>query len=531
MGRKPREMQSSAKEIKITIVTDDEKTSMHSGRKESAGITVTHDSSMTLMSTLLKNGLIQGSFCGGRGDCGRCRIQFIEGVTIPTGLERSAMTAEELRQGYRLACLARPKDDCVIRLALAEEKKIDIISDVIDMPENNDLPGQQNLQSIKQIANVLDSMIAVDLGTTTIAMQLMEIGTGRILDTYCAMNPQRRYGTDVISRIRASCDGHRRELQQLALSVLKQGVIQFRSRDTRIRGMCIAGNTTMAHLLMGYDALSLGTSPFTPVELGLQSYSDPEWDFKVWITPGISAFVGGDIVAGLYALRLLPETGQAEEERAEGTESAEGAERRARILIDLGTNGEMAITDGRRMTVTAAAAGPAFEGGAGAGVIGSDMIANTAALLQRGILDDTGLMQEPWFSEGIAVGNPKVRIRSQDIRNLQMAKAAVRAGVEILWEHLGRPKIERVFLAGGFGYYLDVEAAFRISLLPGSMRGRVTAVGNASLAGAYRIGCDLLSGKTGGEKLEKQLSFIERINLAEQDAFEGLYVRYMNFTA
>ena len=96
-----------------------------------------------------------------------------------------------------------------------------------------------------------------------------------------AMNPQRRYGSDVLSRIRASCDGHREELRQLVVSVLKEGVMQFEKSSTAIRGMCIAGNTTMTHLLMGYDVLSLGKSPFTPVELGLQEYQSADWEFPV----------------------------------------------------------------------------------------------------------------------------------------------------------------------------------------------------------------------------------------------------------
>lgn len=485
---------------------------------------------------------------------------------IPTMLERSVMTADELRQGYRLACLARPKDDCVIRLAFAEEKKIAIISNMIDMPENNDRLSQQNVQSINQttsvsstdvmkesaatdtdviekkpnseqkaaperITAVTEGLIAVDLGTTTIAMQLMEVNNGRILDTYCAMNPQRRYGSDVLSRIRASCDGHREELRQLVVSVLKEGVMQFEKSSTAIRGMCIAGNTTMTHLLMGYDVLSLGSSPFTPVDIGLQVYKDPAWDFTVWIAPGISAFVGGDIVAGLYALKMLPDDRRIDcygqcESLALGEEDTDLS---TRLLIDLGTNGEMAITDGRRMIVTAAAAGPAFEGGAGAGIVGSDMIANAAELLERGILDETGLLEEPWFTEGICTGEPAVRLYNKDIRDLQMAKAAVRAGVEILWKKMGQPRIRQVYLAGGFGYYLDVEAAFRIGLLPVSMRGRVTAAGNTSLAGAYHIGRDLLSGSMDKETLENRLSFIESINLAEQEEFETLYVKYMDF--
>lgn len=540
-------MEGSSKKIKITIVTDDGKTNMLSEEKNGQNITVTHDSSMTLMSTLLKNELVHGSFCGGRGDCGRCRVQFIRGVMIPTMLERSVMTAEELRQGYRLACLTRPKDDCVIRLSFAEEKKIAIISEMKEMSEFDDQLSQQNEQSVNQTTCVSDTcviekkasatdkdvetVIAVDLGTTTIAMQLLEIGTGRILDTYCAMNPQRRYGSDVISRIRASVEGKRKELQQMVLFVLKKGFMKFRRRCRSIQGMCIAGNTTMVHLLMGYDVLSLGRHPFTPVEIGLQVYEDSDWEFKVWIAPGINAFVGGDIVAGLYALGLLSDSSSIEHNDRCGELDkglADIAGKSARLLIDLGTNGEMAITDGRRMIVTATAAGPAFEGGAGAGIVGSDMIAKVAELLQTGVLDETGLLKEPWFSEGISVGEPAVRLYNKDIRALQMAKAAVRAGVEILWKRMGQPPIDQVYLAGGFGYYLDVEAAFRIGLLPVSMRGKVTAAGNTSLAGAYRIGCDLLDGTTDKGQLEKRLSFIESINLAEQEEFNALYVRYID---
>lgn len=197
-------------------------------------------------------------------------------------------------------------------------------------------------------------------------------------------------------------------------------------------------------------------------------------------------------------------------------------------MIDLGTNGEMAITDGINMIVTATAAGPAFEGGAGAGIVGSDMIAITAKLLQSGILDETGLLEEPYFSEGISVGEPAVYLCNKDIRDLQMAKAAVRAGVEILWKKMGQPEIKQVYLSGGFGYFLNVEAAFRIGLLPGFMHDKVVAVGNTSLAGAYRIGCDLLHGKTGKEDMEERLSSITSINLAEQEAFQRLYMQYID---
>lgn len=584
-----------SEKIKITIVSENEKLNNGLDDLNGQSVILTHDTSMTLMSTLLANNVISGSFCGGRGDCGRCRIQFLQGATLPTGLERSVLEPEELRRGYRLACLAKPKSDCVIKLCPLDAPEIAIISDMMGMTENIDYISQEQTCTQKQKTNVTESIldtvqhtdvsecsvnsvtdvtdnnetgviIAVDLGTTTIAMQLMEMETGQVIDTYCEMNPQRSYGADVLSRIQASCGGNRDKLQAMVIEVLERGVERFKRHDLPIRCMCIAGNTTMEHLLMGYDVSSLGHSPFTPVECGLQEFVHPVWDFKVWIVPCISAFVGGDIVAGLYACGLL--TCDSEKESARHTAKKQNSDEHETtvLLIDLGTNGEMAITDGKRMIVTATAAGPAFEGGAGAGIVGSDMVACTAELLRQGIMDERGLLEEPYFTEGVSVqiankghyrftsgrsGGQGIYLAQADIRSLQMAKAAVRAGVEILlgqmgewWKGKPQPneqqqnklklpehRVERVCLAGGFGYYLDVEAAFAIGLLPEHMRGRVQAVGNTSLEGAYRIGRDLWHGKTDGRSLESSISSIDSINLAKQPDFEKLYIQYMNFSS
>lgn len=567
-------------EIKVTVVTDnDEK--LNNGINKQFGefngrsVIVTHDSAMTLMSTLLKNGLISGSFCGGRGDCGRCKIQYIKGAAMPTPLERSVMEPEELRQGYRLACLSRPKSDCVIRLALVKEKKVSIVSEMIDLSVNNDRISQQKKCAENRKADDMESgegksghyVVAVDLGTTTIAMQLCDVLTGAAADTYCEMNPQRSYGADVLSRIQASCEGHKEALQKMVWDVLERGMAKFAdtlaqqrkqqniTRDIetndaeKINCMCIAGNTTMEHLLLGYDAGCLGVSPFTPVEIGLQEIRNPVWKFPVYIAPGISTFVGGDIVAGLYALGMIEEEskgmqshgkeccGQSSSGNGKLCRKQDGFAQTeqtgiCRLLIDLGTNGEMAITDGSRMIVTATAAGPAFEGGVGAQVIGTDMIAVTAAMLEQGFLDETGLLEEPYFEKGITVAwkASSLYIENKDIRNLQLAKAAVRAGVEILWEAMGKPPVEQVYLAGGFGYYLDVEAAFRIGLLPERLRGRVQAVGNSSLAGACKLACNLYGKVTNKQELEKKISSVESINLAKQEGFERLYLSYMNLS-
>lgn len=557
-----------SKKIKITVVMHNEKLNNAADDSEGKSVIVTHDSSVTIMSSLLKNDLINGSFCGGRGDCGRCRIQFLEGATAPSALERRVMEAEELRQGYRLACLAKPKDDCTIRLALTNAPEIAIISNVIGVTESNDSNSQQDSKTVNRkldvmkstdsivsgnetVNNKTDVMIAVDLGTTTIAMQLMTMDTGRVLDTYCEMNPQRRYAADVLSRIQASCEGNREILRRLVVEVLERGVAYFGNQTDCVKCMCIAGNTTMRHLFMGYDVSSLGHSPFTPVEIGLQEYKHPAWGFTVWLVPGISAFVGGDIVAGLYARGMLTERLQdsfAEQKGQAGQEELS-------LLIDLGTNGEMAITDGMRMIVTATAAGPAFEGGAGARIVGSDMIKCTSELLRQGIMDETGLLAEPFFQKGVSVqsigeegyrftpgrGDSSLYLTQEDVRALQMAKAAVRAGVEVLVKRMEEQRtdetgwnstqqVKHVYLAGGFGYYLDVEAAFHIGLLPEYMRGSVTAVGNTSLMGAWRIGRDLWQHKIDKQALEQSLSSIESINLAQQEEFERLYIQHMNFS-
>lgn len=418
-------------------------------------------------------------------------------------------------------------------------------------------------------------MIAVDLGTTTIAMQLVSMVSGEAVDTYCEHNPQRSYGADVLSRVQASCAGHREELQRLVCEALLRGLRRFLSclamrceEIGTLRGICIAGNTTMEHLLLGYDVQSLGRSPFTPVEIGVQettlaslfaclNQNASETDRKIWedkvlrclpvyLTPGISAFVGGDVAAGLYAMRMLPGFGDT------------GG---VRFLVDLGTNGEMAITDGKHMLATATAAGPAFEGGGENALIGTDRIALTASFLKRGILDETGLLAEPYFSEGVPVEpirshiaagaagscmtagqvlsganmesgqGTSCRMKKEDIRALQMAKAAIRAGIEILWQEMGRPRVDMVYLAGGFGYQLDVEAAFAIGLLPVRLRGRVQAVGNTSLAGAYLLGRALWEGRIDRRALTETLSsgsMVESINLAKRKSFATLYLQYMN---
>lgn len=649
--------------VKITVIIEDK----NRNHKE---VNVTHDINMTVMSTLLEENLISGNFCAGRGVCKRCRIQFIDCAPIPASLDRAAFNPEELRQGYRLACMAKPRNDSIVRLDFIESREIDIVTDILDLSNsgneklarnalsnseslsvsaggcNNEIKAKisgevaDKMSDAPHISGDIDHnsqpssahrmdfvsrqeasheidlnsqrnyMAAVDLGTTTIAMQLREVETGRIIDTYCAMNPQRSYGADVLSRIQAANSGYAKAMKAGVWKVIDDGVGRFRQikaagKPVSICCMCIAGNTAMEHLLMGLSVEGLGKSPFTPAELGLQRFPIEKYGFPVYITPGIGAFVGGDIAAGLYHCNLLgslmpepdyevcqhaaedagrsslmpePNCETAPSGAAISIDSDKGGresgicedESGAVLFIDLGTNGEMAIADGDRMIVTAAAAGPAFEGGASAALPGSDMIKITASLLEKGIIDATGLLAEPYFEDGVHVAissdsavstsgtdssacpiicdasaaesagdgaNAAVLsaalsgfvLTQADIRSLQMAKAAVRAGIDILCKKIAPSKVSKVCLAGGFGYYLDINAAVAIGLLPKSFRNCTQAAGNTSLAGAFDMGRDLWFGRLSEDALDGRLKRIESINLANEEGFESLYLSYLNF--
>lgn len=366
-----------------------------------------------------------------------------------------------------------------------------------------------------------DCVAAVDIGTTTIAMQLRSMADGEVFDTFTCLNPQRNYGADVLSRIEAAEEPEAAEAMQKAVrDSLEQGIRRFRRRlsvlqlsaaDKKLpagktesgadikpilKRMVIAANTTMVHLLMGYDVSKLGSYPFEPQTLS--AVHTKLFDLDTVILPGASAFVGGDIVAGIHALRM--------QEREEVT-----------LLLDLGTNGEMVLGNKDRLIAAATAAGPAFEGNGECH--GADLMALTAALLKEGLLDSTGLLAEPYFENGVDVGG--VHLTQQYIRQLQMAKSAICTGIRILCRKYGltdTSAISRVWLAGGMGYYLDSASAADIGLFPAELAERTKAVGNAALEGAF------LYGREAQNAVEIKAPAIEVFNLAEEPDFSETYI-------
>ncbi|MBQ6889140.1 MAG: DUF4445 domain-containing protein [Lachnospiraceae bacterium] len=488
---------------------------------------VPHDISRNLLETFLQENFIEGSFCKGLSRCGHCKVRFVKNAPYPSARERSFFSAEELRDGFRLACQVRPKQDYVVELHFGKDSSMEIVSDSIvctdketDGAEKKEAgkllqtetyapDGERDNVSRGQRRKNERTFVAVDIGTTTVVMQLVDAVTEEVIHTVKFMNPQRSFGFDVLSRIQAAKE-QGEVLKKLIQNAIVQGVETLRKQ----RGcgavpelLCVTGNTAMLHIFMGYDTEGLGKSPFQPVSVACE---ETVLDgIRTVVMPSVSAFVGADVTAGILAAKM--------QEREQ-----------INLLIDLGTNGEMALGNREKILTCATAAGSAFEGGAENGIYGSDRIGAVAILLEQRKVEESGYMEEATICN---YQGKAVEITLEKIRELQLAKAAVRAGIEILVRKYGLKslkEIDNVYFAGGFGFFLDAHAAVKVGLIPAILEEKVKAIGNSALAGARRFGKDYLRGK----EVAKQSVCMERIssfNLAEEDEFQELYIQYMNF--
>lgn len=498
----------------------------------------------SLLELLLEKGHSLNAVCGGTGRCGKCKIRVTEGDVPIADADRRFFTTEELERGWRLACTLYPETN--IRIALPEsEGDFAIVGSYISGAPLKALPKVPE-------DGAEEYHIAIDIGTTTLALQLWNGAENKLCHTVTSVNSQRKYGADVISRMQASQGGRKEELQACIQRDLQQG-IQALCRESgidmsRIKGIAIGCNTTMGHLLLGYDCSGLGVYPYTPVNIApvtgsMEEILGMQGAARVEILPGISTYVGGDIVAGLYACGF-------------------SKEEKICLLVDLGTNGEMALGNRHRILTASTAAGPAFEGGniswgmgsvAGAicsvrleqrkariqtiqekppvGICGTGVVEVTAELLREGLVDDTGLLEEEYFQEGFPLGTTEdarqITFTQKDIRELQLAKAAIRAGIETLMLRYGitPEQVGRVYIAGGFGYHLDAEKAIAIGMLPEAFANRTRAVGNSSLAGAAAY----LRDEKGAAAIRDLLKVSEEISLSLDEDFNDLYMEAMMF--
>ena len=364
-------------------------------------------------------------------------------------------------------------------------------------------------------------LMTVDIGTTTIAMQLYDTA-GKVVDSFPSVNPQLIYGADVLSRIKAAEDSQKAaDMQQKVRTLIEKGIQRFQKKleSGEKLQIVIAANTTMVYLLMGWDPTELGKAPFTVSHTG--AVETKIAGVPCYIIPGLSAFVGGDITAGILVSGMLEQESPM-------------------LLIDLGTNGEMVLGNRHKLYACATAAGPAFEGGANRGIWGADMVRLLQKLLEEGLMDGQGLLKEPYFTKGVRIGD--VLVTKESVRAVQLAKGAIAAGIEILTESYGirLSDISKVVLAGGFGYYLDPKAAAAIGLLPAELTERTVTGGNTALGGAALTGSRLLVGdrdypekgisRRDWDDLQKRPGLQIRIlNLAEEEKFPQTYLKKLDF--
>lgn len=495
---------------------------------------------MDILTALMQQGMTISTDCGGRGTCGKCRIQLQSGWINISPEDRKQFTDEKLEQGWRLACTAYPDESCTIHLT-PEEAEYEVIT--------------QHMEPVTGSVNQAhgEYAIAVDIGTTTIAISLIDTASRRTLRTVSFLNSQRSYGADVISRIQAANSGKKQLLRDSIRADLQRGIEQVVSEagieQSRIMKIAIACNTTMGHILLGYSCETLGRYPYSPVNIDVVElpyeavFNNSFLAVPVIILPGVSAFVGGDITAGMLACDF---------DRTE----------ELCLMIDLGTNGEMVIGNKDRILVCSTAVGPAFEGGsissgvgsiAGAicgiriendkpeyrtigdkapvGICGTGVIELTSELLTSGLMDETGLLSTQYFEAGYRLAKDEagndILFTQKDVRQVQLAKAAIRAGVETLLMHYPATyeDISSVYLAGGFGYGINPEKAVRIGLLPEEFLGKIKVAGNSSLGGAIQY----LTDPPASERVKGIISVAGEIQLSNDTNFNDLYIRNMNF--
>lgn len=498
--------------------------------------------------------------CGGRGTCGKCRVTVTRGEFIRLGLDKEAYLPDT--GGGILSCRALcPEGGAEILLPETEGEGL-----VSHASTTGKGVNPQSSSASRRYG------IALDIGTTTLAASLTDLTAGTVVDHYSCLNPQRVYGADVITRITACREGHLDELCRLIRQKTAEIIEVFVKKhpDKRPDTLTVAGNTTMMHIFCGVSPVSIGVYPFTPAFTEGREYSGIQLGVpveRVILLSAASAYIGSDVTGGVL------ECGMTE---LEGPSA----------LIDVGTNGEIVLSTGRsrggRLIAASSAAGPALEGaniscGVGGipgavchvgqraggigfstigdrppvGICGCGLIDLIASLLDAGVIDETGYMEDgdyPLYgapgASALHVGKdggeivpagglasaalPAPLVLSQrDVREFQLAKSALRAAFDTLLGSAGIEvgELERIFIAGGLGYYMSIPSAIRTGLLPSAHHEKFSVVGNTSLAGAEAALFDL----SAPGKISKIAGRCEILELNSLPDFSELFMQNMTF--
>lgn len=483
------------------------------------------DAGESLMAVLRREVPAYAFPCGGNHTCGKCMVTA-EGALSPMCEEEK----KRLPEGgtLRLACAVTVLGDCRVSLRSEGRSRISKAFTAELIPGEALYAGRYGA--------------AVDIGTTTVVAYLFEAGGSQPLAVSGRMNAQRAYGSDVLSRI-VACDTHSVQPMQKLIcdqlgAMLDELCLQAGIGPKELSGCCVTGNTTMLHILTGLDPHGISLAPFRPESLFGETRTLPIPGYSsvpCYLPPCISAYVGGDISCSIVASGLLdsPQTS---------------------LLIDAGTNGEIALLHEGGIFCCSTAAGPAFEGaniscgmqaeqgaidrvwaedgalrcrviggGRAAGLCGSGLIDAVSAAFGCGLLDKKG---RPGRAQALQIADSGVQLTRKDISELLLAKAAIRAGIETLLEACGieETQVARVILCGGFGSYLNVQSACGIGMLPASFAEKTCSIGNAAGAGAAMA----LQNRACLHRFETILSEAQTIELSASKAFTARYVAAMS---
>ncbi|MDO4559647.1 MAG: ASKHA domain-containing protein [bacterium] len=510
----------------------------------------------TLGELMRRSGDAVAEPCGGRGTCGKCRVK-VEGIVPDCAeTERLFLTDEDIEAGIRLACITPAKKGMVVSRVDEIPRSMKILSG-----EKDAVP----LYASDKDGRALFS-VAIDLGTTTLVAYLVNKSSGAVIAVSSVVNPQVMFGADIISRISYASK------REDALAVLQNRIVDAVNRlifnlqrraavsEEEITEVVVSGNTTMEHIFAGVSPTSIGKAPFTPqyrefpplTAARMNMALSPET--AVRFLPNISGFVGGDITAGIIY------TGMAKSEKLS-------------LLIDIGTNNEMVLGCKDFLLCCSAAAGPALEGakisqgmcasegaidhvkkGLGGicvstidnapavGICGSGLVDAITILLEEGIIDKSGKFAKPSSGERdlferldverkrflLSKSSKKsVFVTQKDIRELQLAKSAIYTGIEIMLDEAGKEleDIERVFLAGAFGNYLNIENAMKVGILPRLPLEKIKSVGNSSGLGAI----EFILHSERWEEAKEVISSTKHIELATHRGFPLKFVKNLSF--
>ena len=495
--------------IEVTVFTDEKQ---HK---------VSFSEPVSLSQALAEAGLLLDKPCGGNGTCGKCRVRAEGCLSLVSETEAKTLGENALKEGFRLACLTMAEGPAQIYFIMQNTVIQGVTQGHVADYRREPLTGDKECRGL-----------AVDIGTTTIAAYLYSLPEGRLERAVCVKNNQAAYGADVISRIEAAGEGKLSELTKTIREQLRELVQEQLKASPEV--CVITGNTTMLHLLTGLDPSGIAVSPFTPQSLF------GEWHGNTYLPKCMSAYVGADITTAVLA---------------SGLTSYHTA-----FLVDVGTNGEMALWHDGKLWGCSTAAGPAFEGAGismgmtaregavshvwleeaaeekggkrlcfetiknapACGICGTGLIDLVACLLELGLIDETGYLEEDYVLPGT-----EVFLSLQDVRQVQLAKSAICSGIETLLVQAGISgnELEAFCIAGGFGSMIDVNTAAAIGLIPKEVLPAARAVGNAAGMGAGM----LLQSRKVLEESERLAEEAHILELSANPFFMEKYIENMMF--